>query len=91
MYVYSVYQDQTSYRRVHWCSAITQYTYVRNENSNTQGSSPNVVKVIFHTLIWEQILSFKRCYNFEKGRNCIESLPVFPDSLRTFPFTVGIL
>ena len=29
---------------------ITQYTHMRNKNSNTQGSSPNVVKVIFHTL-----------------------------------------
>ena len=29
---------------------ITQYTHVRNKNSNTQGSSPNVVKVVFHTL-----------------------------------------
>ena len=28
---------------------ITQYTHVRNKNSNTRGSSPNVVKVIFHT------------------------------------------
>ena len=29
---------------------ITQYTYMRNKNSSTQGSSPNVVKVIFHTI-----------------------------------------
>ena len=29
---------------------ITQYTHMRYNNSNTQGSSPNVVKVIFHTL-----------------------------------------
>ena len=29
---------------------ITQYTHVRNENSNTQGSSTNEVKVSFHTL-----------------------------------------
>ena len=30
---------------------ITQVTHVRNKkNSNTQWSSPNVVKVIFHTL-----------------------------------------
>ena len=27
---------------------ITQYTHVRNKNSNTQGSSPYVVKVTFH-------------------------------------------
>ena len=29
---------------------IMQYTHVRYTNSNTQGSSPNVAKVIFHTL-----------------------------------------
>ena len=29
---------------------ITQYMHMHNKNSNTQGSSPNVVKVIFHTL-----------------------------------------
>ena len=29
---------------------ITQYTHVPNENSNTQGSSPSMVKVISHTL-----------------------------------------
>ena len=26
---------------------ITQYTHVRNKKSNTQGSSPNVVTMIF--------------------------------------------
>ena len=26
--------------------AVTQYTHVRNENSNTKGSSPNVVQVM---------------------------------------------
>ena len=30
---------------------IVPITHMRNKNSNTQGSSPNVVKVIFHTLI----------------------------------------
>ena len=30
---------------------ITQFTQVCNKNSNTQGSSPYVVKVIFHTLM----------------------------------------
>ena len=50
---------------------ITQYTHVCNKNSNTQGSSPNVVEVIFQTFkelllkerirsLWERILSFKR-------------------------------
>ena len=29
---------------------ITQYMHMRNKNSNTKGSSPNVVKMIFHTL-----------------------------------------
>ena len=28
---------------------ITQYTHVRDKNSNTQGSSRNVVEVISHT------------------------------------------
>ena len=58
---------------------ITQYTHVYNKNSNTQGSSPHVVKVIFLTLrnssskerirssLWEQTLSFKRSSHFEKG------------------------
>ena len=30
-------------------ASIMQYMYMHNKNSNTQGSSPNVVKVIFHT------------------------------------------
>ena len=62
-------------------ATITQYTHVRNKKSNTRGSSPNVVKVIFHTLrnsvllkermrsLCEQILSFKRSSYFEKGHN----------------------
>ena len=29
---------------------ITQVTHVHNKNSNNQGRSPNVVKVIFHTI-----------------------------------------
>ena len=29
---------------------ITQYTHMRNKTSNIQGGSPNVIKVIFHTL-----------------------------------------
>ena len=31
-------------------ASITQVTHVCDKNSNTQGSSPNVVKMIFHTL-----------------------------------------
>ena len=30
-------------------ASITQYTHVPNRNNNTQGRSPNVVKVIFPT------------------------------------------
>ena len=29
---------------------ITQITHVRNKNSSTQGSSPNVIEVIFHAI-----------------------------------------
>ena len=63
---------------------IMQYMYVCNKNCNTQGSSPNVLKLIFvpkELLLkerihshWDQILSFKRSSHFEKGRNCRESL-----------------
>ena len=67
--------------RMHWRSAH----HVRNKNSNTQGSLPNVLKVNFPYLqelllkerirpLWEQILSFKRSSYFEKGRNYRESL-----------------
>ena len=46
------YCDDTVYMRL-WNLIIgvapsTQYTHMRNKNSNTQGDSPNVVKVIFH-------------------------------------------
>ena len=34
----------------HYVEPITQYTHVRYKNSNTQGSSPNVINVIFYTL-----------------------------------------
>ena len=43
---------------------ITQVTHMRNKNNNNQGRSPNVVKVIFHTIkdriraLWVQILTF---------------------------------
>ena len=33
---------------IYWRSS--QYTHVRNKKSNTQGSSPNVVKVIYHAI-----------------------------------------
>ena len=63
---------------------IRQVTHMHNKDSNNQGRSPNVVsdfpyhkelllKEKIHYL-WEQILSFKRSSNFEKGRNCRESL-----------------
>ena len=55
-----------------------------NKNSNTQGSSTNVVSDFPYLkelllkericTLWEQILSFKRNSHFEKGRNCRESL-----------------
>ena len=54
---------------------ITQYTHVRNNISNTQGSSPVIylkellLKERIRSL-WEQILSFKRSSHFEKERNC---------------------
>ena len=35
--------------RIIGVAPITQYVHVRNKNSNTQGSSPNVVKVISNT------------------------------------------
>ena len=63
---------------------FTQYTHMHNKNSNTQGSSPNVVsdfpylkELLLKERIcspWEQIRSFKRISNFEKGHNCRESL-----------------
>ena len=34
----------------HWPSSHYAVTHVRNKNSNIQGRSPNVVKVIFHTI-----------------------------------------
>ena len=64
---------------------ITMYTHVRNKTSNTQESSPNVVKSDFPYLkelllkerirsLWEPILSFKRSSHFKKGFNYRESL-----------------
>ena len=35
---------------VHWRSSHYAVTHMRNVNSNNQGRSPNVVKVIFHTI-----------------------------------------
>ena len=69
----------------HWRCPHYAVTYLRNKNSNIQGSSPNVVIVFFSYYeellikerirsLWEQILSFKRSSHFEKGRNCKESL-----------------
>ena len=36
--------------RYHWRSSHYAITNVRNKNSNIQGRSPNVVKVIFQTI-----------------------------------------
>ena len=63
---------------MHWSSFHYAHTHMRNKNSNIQGRSPNVVKVIFHkelllkeriSTLWEHILSCKRSSHFEKGRN----------------------
>ena len=69
---------------------ITQYTHVRNiNNGNTQGSFPNVVKVIFNTFkvrirsLWGQ---FKRSSDFENGRICREALLDTVVSLRRAQF-----
>ena len=55
-----------------------QYTHVRNKNSNTQGSSPYMVNVIFHTLknrsLRKEVASSGRSSHFGKGCNCSESL-----------------
>ena len=51
---------------------ITQYTHVRNEYSNTQGSSPNVVKVIFHTL---RNCSLRK--EFASSRALVVLVPIF--------------
>ena len=64
---------------------ITQYTHVRNIDSNTQRELTLCGKTDFQYLkelllkerirsLWEQIISFKRSSYFEKGRNCRESL-----------------
>ena len=37
-----------------WLCSHYVATHVRNKNSNIQGRSPNVVKVIFHTLDLEK-------------------------------------
>ena len=39
-----------AYTKSHGLAPITQHTRVGNKNGNTQGSSPNMVKVIFHAL-----------------------------------------
>ena len=79
---------------------------MHNKNSNIQGGSPNVVKVIFHTtrnyslvlkerirFLWDQILFFKRSSHFEKGRNLRESLfdTVFSFDVLNFFSILGTL
>ena len=44
----------------HWHDSYTA-THVRNKNDNIQGRSPNVVKVIFHTIRWERSGSVVEC------------------------------
>ena len=41
-------------------TSITQYIHMHNKNSNTQGSLPYVVKVIFHYNLKELPLKEKR-------------------------------
>ena len=63
---------------------IGQVMHVRNENSNFQWRSLNVISDFPYykellikeriCFLWEQILSFKRSSHFEKGRNCREPL-----------------
>ena len=54
--------------------------HVCNKNSNIQGRSPNVVKVIFHTIRncsgskLKERISSQNGSHFEKGRNLRESL-----------------
>ena len=47
-------------------AAIPHVTHVCNNNSNIQGRSLNVMKVILHTI---RNCSLKRSSHFEKGRN----------------------
>ena len=35
---------------LHYVAPITQYTHISNKKNYTQGSSPDEVEVIFHTL-----------------------------------------
>ena len=56
-----------------------QYMHMLYKISNTQGSSPNVVKVVFHHLRncskrKEFASSGSKFSHFEKGHNCRESL-----------------
>ena len=49
---YTEYMQSTDHHQLAFVGVapITHYTHLPNKNSNTQGSSPYVVKVIFHTL-----------------------------------------
>ena len=41
--------DEMQDRNYSGVASITQVTHVRNKNSNIQGKSLNVIKVLFHT------------------------------------------
>ena len=48
--IHSVFSGKFSLISLHiGVAPIKQYTHMRNKKTNTQGSSPYVVKVIFHT------------------------------------------
>ena len=85
LYQSKMYMQKTRLIRLYKSSRtgvdpITQYTHVRNKNSNTQGGKSDflylkelLLKEKIRTLLG-QILSLKRSYHFEKGRNYRESL-----------------
>ena len=56
---------------LHLRSSHHAVTHIHNKNSNIQGISPNKELHLKERIrsLWEQILSFKRSSNFEKGIN----------------------
>ena len=80
----------------HWRSSHYTVTHVRNKNSNIQGNSPNLVKVIFLQGTGPKgknslplgaigsIFSLKRSSHFEKGRK----LKRIADRFSSRPFDV---
>ena len=70
---------QTVKTQIFGVAPIMQVKHVRNKNSIIQGRPLNAIKLTFHTKkllikericsLWEQNLSFKRSFHFEKGGN----------------------